>query len=163
MNQKTMLKKLIYGQTYFDTIIQQIVDKNFTDKIIVKKWTIKDVLQHLTWYNIEVTEALKNKSLSKSQFWKQSIDERNEIIFDNSVKEDFHLIKAKYDSSYEGLMQQVRKLTDHDLNSEKLLQLYILKNSGSPRKAFEFIIGNSSPHHYLEHVDDLVERFELDY
>lgn len=163
MNQKTLVKKLNYGQTYFDMIIQQIVDKGFVDEIITKKWTIKDVLQHLTFYNIEVTEALKNKSLMKSNFWQQGIDERNETIFDKSVKENYKNTKSKYDSSYQDLMQQIGKLTDQELNSDSFLEFDLLKNSGGPRKVFEFILGNSSSHHYLEHVDGLVERFDLEY
>ena len=163
MNQKTLLKKLNYGQTYFNTIIQQIVDKEKTTEIITNKWTIKDVLQHLTWYNIEVTEALKNKSLMKSEFWRQGIDERNEIIFNKSTNESFMNVKSKYDSSYKDLIKEIEKLNDTDLNSDNFLEFEILKNSGGPRKVFEFILGNSSPHHYLEHVDDLIERFNLSY
>ena len=105
-----------------------------------------------------MTEALKNKSLSKSKFWKQSIDERNGLIFDNSTNEDFSSVKAKYDSSYNDLVQQAGKLTDEDLNSEDYLNY-----SKGPRKTSEFILGNSSPYHYLEHIDDLIERFELEY
>lgn len=163
MNQKTLRKKLIYGQNYFDTIIQQIVDKSFTNEIITKKWTIKDVLQHLAWYNVEVANAIKNKSLTKSKFWQQSIEERNEIIYTESAKKDFKTVKSKYNSSYEELMNQIGKLSDDEVNSDDFLDFSILKNSGEPRKTFEFILGNSSPHHYLEHIDDLIERFNLEY
>lgn len=163
MNKKTLIKKMNYGQSYFDTIIQQIVDKGQANEIITQKWTIKDVLKHLAWYNIEVSNALKNKSLEKTNFWKQGIDERNEIIFKSSAKDSLAMIQSKYSSSFQELMNQIGKLSDENINSESFLEFKILENSGEPRKAFEFILGNSSPHHYLEHLDDLVERFDLNY
>ena len=152
-----------YGQSYFDTIIQQIIDKGQANEIITQKWTIKDVLQHLTWYNIEVANALKNKTLAMSDFWKQSIDERNEIIFKSSAKDTLSIVQSKYSSSFQELMNQIERLSNQEINSSTFLELNLLKNAGEPRKSFEFILGNSSPHHYLEHLDDLVERFDLNY
>ena len=163
MNKKTLVKKMNYGQSYFDTIIQQIIDKGQANEIITQKWTIKDVLQHLTWYNIEVANALKNKTLAMSDFWKQSIDERNEIIFKSSAKDTLSIVQSKYSSSFQELMNQIERLSNQEINSSTFLELNLLKNAGEPRKSFEFILGNSSPHHYLEHLDDLVERFDLNY
>ena len=163
MNKKTLVKKMNYGQSYFDTIIQQIIDKGQANEIITQKWTIKDVLQHLTWYNIEVANALKNKTLAMSDFWKQSIDERNEIIFKSSAKDTLSIVQSKYSSSFQELMNQIERLSNQEINSSTFLELNLLKNAGEPRKSFEFILGNSSPHHYLEQLDDLVERFDLNY
>ena len=163
MNKKTLVKKMNYGQSYFDTIIQQIIDKGQANEIITQKWTIKDVLQHLTWNNIEVANALKNKTLAMGDFWKQSIDERNEIIIKSSAKDTLSIVQSKYSSSFQELMNQIERLSNQEINSSTFLELNLLKNAGEPRKSFEFILGNSSPHHYLEHLDDLVERFDLNY
>ena len=157
MNKKTLIKKLVYGHDNVNFTFQQIGNLNLQNTIIEKNWLPKDVLAHVTWYMKEVIATLATKSTINSTFWSMSIEDRNNYIFNNTHAQDFQILLNEFEDVFHSLIKSCEILTEENLISEDYISLMKGK-----RKTFDFILGNVY-FHFDDHIDVLIENFDLDY
>ncbi|MHA2366159.1 MAG: DinB family protein [Candidatus Hodarchaeales archaeon] len=157
MNLKTFLKKYKYHRGRWDSLIDLIIDKRLHEEIVKENWSLKDVIAHITWYEKELVNALKEKTIVESKFWNLSIKERNELIFINTHEKTLEEILSNSKEIFNSLITEIEKLTDIELNSDNFI-----KRKSDKRITYDFISGNGF-YHYDDHEDILIERFDLEY
>ena len=157
MNKKTLLKKLSSGHKNLHSIITITIAKGLNNKIISNKWYLKDVIAHLTWYEKETINALITRSMVDNEFWNMSIDDRNELIFKNKHTKSLEEALKDYENTFAKLLSEIERLDDNELNSDDFI-----KRKSNKRKTYDLILGNSY-YHSDDHIDILVEQFDLDY
>ena len=77
---------MIYRRKHWDALIDSIINKGLEREKISEKWFFKDVICHITWYDREILKALETRSIVESKFWNVSIEERNDLIFNETQK-----------------------------------------------------------------------------
>jgi len=154
---KTFLKKMKYRRKHWDSLINIIIKKGLDKEKISEKWYFKDVICHITWYDIEVLKALETKSIVESKFWNASISERNEMIFNDTQEITLDKILKESKRVFKDLISKIRELSDEDLNSDEYI-----KRKSDKRITWDFV-GANNFWHFEDHEDALIERFDLDY
>lgn len=154
---KTFLKKMKYRRKHWDSLINTIIKKGLDKEKISEKWYFKDVICHITWYDIEVLKALETKSIVESKFWNASISERNEMIFNDTQEITLDKILKESKRVFKDLISKIRELSDEDLNSDEYI-----KRKSDKRITWDFV-GANNFWHFEDHEDALIERFDLDY
>ena len=48
---------------------------------VVGKWSVKDLVAHITWSEREMVGVLAARALAGSDLWSLTNDERNEIVY----------------------------------------------------------------------------------
>ena len=154
---KTFLKKMKYRRKHWDSLINTIIKKRLDKEKISEKWYFKDVICHITWYDIEVLKALETKSIVESKFWNASISERNEMIFNDTQEITLDKILKESKRVFKDLINKIEDLSDEDLNSDEYI-----KRKSDKRITWDFV-GANNFWHFEDHEDVLIERFDLDY
>lgn len=154
---KTFLKKMKYRRKHWDSLINTIIKKRLDKEKISEKWYFKDVICHITWYDIEVLKALETKSIVESKFWNASISERNEMIFNDTQEITLDKILKESKRVFKDLINKIEDLSDEDLNSDEYI-----KRKSDKRITWDFV-GANDFWHFEDHEDVLIERFDLDY
>ncbi|MHA1991022.1 MAG: DinB family protein [Candidatus Hodarchaeales archaeon] len=157
MKKKTFLKKFRYRRKNWNSIINTVIDKGLDNEIISVNWCLKDVISHVTWYEKEIINAIKVKSIVEIEFFNMTIDDRNDLIFKNTHEQNLDDVLKESNSIYDNLIYEIEKLTDEELNSDTSI-----KRKSDKRIAHDFIAGNTF-YHYEDHEDALIERFDLNY
>ena len=122
MNKKTLLKKIRYRREHWDFTISTLVKRGLGMEFISKKWRIKDVIAHITWYDKEILKAIENKSIVESKFWNLSIDDRNEMIFKNTQEKTLDEVVKESKSTFDNLILKIEELSNEELNSDEFIK-----------------------------------------
>ena len=154
---RTFVKKMRYRRKHWDALIATIIHKGLDNERVSKKWLLKDVISHITWYDKELLKALETRSIADSIFWNVSVSERNEKIFNET--QDVTLDEILDDSArtFNALINKIRGLSDKNLNSDEYI-----KRKSEKRLTWDFV-GANNFWHFEDHEDALIERFDLDY
>ncbi|MFX0123760.1 MAG: hypothetical protein ACFFAE_08990 [Candidatus Hodarchaeota archaeon] len=156
MNKRTFLKKIRYRREHWESTIDTIINRGLERELCSKNWRIKDVIAHITWYDKNILEALKNKSIVGSEFWNMSIDDRNEMIFNETQNMTLNEVLKVSKNTFNSLILSIEDMSDEELNSDDFIQ------RKEKRITWDFI-GAGNFWHYEDHEDALIERFNLDY
>ena len=152
-----MLRKMIYKRKHWDFTIASIFAKQQENGLISQKWYLKDVIAHITWYEKELLDVLEKKSMAESEFWNMGIEERNDMIFDNTQNQTLNDLLIESKTTFDDLVGKIQTISDDDLNSDT----YIKRKEGT-RITHDFI-GGITFWHYEDHEDALIDLFDLEY
>ena len=153
----TLLKKLRYRRKQWDATIGRIVKDDLEEEMITNEWSVKDVINHITWYEKELLVALENRSIVESEFWTTPVDDRNEMIFNKTQDKTLHQVLEISKTVFDDLINKIEKMSDEELNSEDFI-----KRKSAKRITHDFI-GGISFWHYEDHEDALIDHFDLEY
>jgi len=79
MDQATLLKTLTETRAAWEALLAQIDEEQMFQPGAAGKWSVKDVIAHVTWGESEIAPVLRTHVLAGSDLWNLSDDERNEI------------------------------------------------------------------------------------
>ncbi len=153
----TLLKKLRYRRKHWDSTIDRIIKDGLEEEMITAKWSVKDVINHITWYEKELVDALENRSIVDSKFWNMPVEERNEMIFNKAHDKPLHAVVEMSEMVFNDLITKIEEMNDEELNSDDYI-----KRKSDKRITHDFI-GGISFWHYEDHEDVLIDYFNLEY
>ena len=153
----TLLKKMIYKRKHWEFTIDSIFAKQQENDPISQKWYLKDVIAHITWYEKELLDVLEKKSMAESEFWNMGIEERNDMIFNNTQNQTLNDLLIESKRTFDDLVRKIQTISDENLNSDT----YIKRKEGT-RITHDFI-GGITFWHYEDHEDALIDLFDLEY
>ncbi len=109
-------------------------------------WNMKDVVAHVTWYDKEMVDVLRTRTLAGSDWWDLPLDDRNYRIYQEYRAQPLEEVLLHHRQVYVDLWRLAQQLTDEDLNDPTHF-------SGMPAdwKPWEMIASNTYDH-YLEHM-----------
>lgn len=157
LSKTTLLKKLKHNRKQWDSTIESVIIKQKENELVTKKWVLKDVVAHITWYEKELVDALEKKSIVNSKFWNMEVEPRNVEIFEDTQQYTLMDLIEESRKTFNELVKKIESLSDEQLNSEN----YIKQKEGT-RVTHDYI-GGITFWHYEEHQDALIDRFDLDY
>ena len=80
------------------------------------RWSVKDVIGHVTWYEREIVTLLREHALTASALWDLPPAERNQVIFDQNRLVSLDTILAEHEVAHQELLRALKSISDEDLN-----------------------------------------------
>ncbi|MFW9778150.1 MAG: DinB family protein [Candidatus Heimdallarchaeota archaeon] len=153
MTLKEFISTMKRERNRWNLLIKTLIDNGYANEIIKDKWTLKDVIAHIYWYEFEIVNALRQKSIKNIKFWNESIRKRNSFIFSQTNGLSLEKILVEANKTFTNLIIEIEKLSNDDLKSRSFFK-------DSRKTVFRLIMGNSTDH-YREHDYKLIKRFNL--
>jgi uncharacterized damage-inducible protein DinB len=154
MDKATLLKTLTETRAVWEALLAQIDEEQMQQPGATGKWSVKDVLAHVTWGQPEITLVLRTRAFAGSDLWNLSDDERNEIIYQQNKDRPLHDIVNEERQAYTALLEAIQPLSDEDLND-----FHRFKDMPQEWKPWQIIAGNSFKH-YEDHMPSIREWLE---
>jgi hypothetical protein len=146
MQQAEFLDNIISARAAWDTQLARVQPGQMTSPGVVGKWSVKDLVAHITWSEREMVGVLQRRALVGSELWNLTNDERNEIVYQQNLGRQLDEVLAEARSIYARLFELVSALTEADLNDP----LYI---AGMPPGLLPWrLLAGNTYIHYLEHA-----------
>ena len=117
------------------------------------EWTVKDVIAHNTWNELEMVKMLEARDLStgSDDLWMMTNDERNQALFERDRALPLNRVLAEAEEVREALFREAEKLEDADLTDPRRFA-----NMPEDWVPWQIIAGCTFAH-YPEHVETVRE------
>lgn len=76
-----VLTTLLFARRDWDALLDKVDEIRMQQPGVCGKWSLKDIIAHVTWYEKEMVELFSTLSISGSPLWELETDQRNEKIF----------------------------------------------------------------------------------
>ncbi len=146
MNKNEFLNRLQGARQKWDQFVAAVPAEKFTSSMNPGKWSMKDTVAHITWYDREMVDVLRTRTIAGSDWWNLPLDERNQLIYEQFRDLPVEEILRQHRQIYAELWQLAKLLDDEDLNDPARF-----KDMPAEWKPWEMIASNTYDH-YLEHL-----------
>jgi len=109
-------------------------------------WSLKDILAHVAWHELEMIGLIRTRVLSGSPWWELSTDERNQKIYELYRDRSLVEIVETAEDAYHRLLTALRALPDEALNDPQHFDQ--MPSDWVPWR----VIASNTYGHYLRHV-----------
>jgi hypothetical protein len=109
-------------------------------------WTVKDVLAHVAWHELEMTAVIETHDLAGSPWWELPTDDRNDRIYELYKTVSLKDVLSVSSDAYSGMLAALQTLSDEDMNDPGRF-----KNMPADWTPWRVIASNTYEH-YLRHV-----------
>jgi uncharacterized damage-inducible protein DinB len=150
MDKATFISALKEARAEWEALLAQIDEARMNQPGATGKWSVKDVIAHIAWGELEMVPLLREHSLAKSsELWNLSEDERNEEVYQQYRDRPLHDIIDEERKAYADMLAAIAGLSDEDLNDPRRFK-------GMPQDwtPWRIVDGNSSKH-YRDHAASL--------
>jgi hypothetical protein len=118
MNKKQAIQFLTDNHIKLEKTINRLEENQITEDIILGKWKTKEIIAHLSAWNLELTKAIDDllnddkpwfineEELTEAEFNEQAIEYRKDWLLDK--------IFAEWRSSFEQLIQRIKGLSNSE-------------------------------------------------
>jgi DinB superfamily len=115
----------------------------------VGKWSVKDLVAHITWSEREMVGMLETRALVGSDLWSLTNDQRNEIVYQQNRDRPLGEVLAEAEDVYSRLLALVSGMSAAELNDPGQFA-----NMPADWLPWRIIAGNTYIH-YQEHAQNL--------
>src|SRR5260221_12630311 len=115
MDKTTFINTLKQSRAEWEALLTQVDEERMLQPGAAGKWSVKDVIVHVTWGEREMVPVMRTHVLVGSQFWELSDDERNEIVYKQNRDRPLQEILQEEQQAYAALFEEAQSLTDEDL------------------------------------------------
>jgi len=133
----------------WDTLVNQVGQERFTHPAVSGKWTMKDIIAHITWHEKEMVGLINAHALVGSDLWNLPTDERNAAIYKEIRDQPLEQVLAESAQFHQQLMDALPSLSDEDL----------VDASGFPNMPPDWqpwmLIAQNTYEHYEDHIQDV--------
>jgi hypothetical protein len=149
MKKTELIAAFIAERSKWKSTINLILPDQF--KIVINQdgWTIKGIISHCTWFEVEMANLIKPKSLNGSDLWLLSTDERNRAIYNLHKEDNFSKVLATARSMKAVLLNLFDSLSEKDLQDASNFNNMPL--DWVPRK----LIAENTFEHYKKHISTI--------
>ena len=113
--------------------------------------TLKDVIIHIVWFELEMIHLLETRTLQGSPLWNYSTDERNARIQALHAGDSWQAVIEQFDAAQPKLLQLLEAIDEKALHHP---QAFInMPEDWSPWQ----IISENTCEHYEHHAKDIEE------
>jgi DinB superfamily len=116
MDSTIFIDTLIEIRTQWDALISQIDEQWMLEPDVEGKWSIKDIIAHIMWNELEMVPLIQTRSLIGSELWDLPQDERNEAVYLLYRDRPLQDIIGEEREAYARLLKEARALSDEELN-----------------------------------------------
>ncbi|MFL5627793.1 MAG: DinB family protein [Ktedonobacteraceae bacterium] len=151
MDKPTFISTLKKAREEWETLLAQIDEEQMLQPGAAGKWSVKDVIAHVTWGEREIVPVMRTHVLAGSELWNLSDDERNEIVYLQNRDRSLHEIMNEEQQAYTDLLAAAQTLSDEDLNDS-----HRYKQMPVEWVPWQLYAGNSFKH-YHDHIPSIRE------
>lgn len=65
----------------WDALLDEVGEQQMTLQVLPGGWSVKDLIAHISWYENEMVDLIRTKTLRGSELWLLPTDERNQSIY----------------------------------------------------------------------------------
>lgn len=146
MDRATFLEKLQSGRAEWESLLAEVGEKRMLEPGATGEWSVKDVIAHIMWCEREMIGVCRARALVGSALWELSDDERNQIMISWYRDHSLQDVLAEERQIYAQLLDEVRMLSDEDLNDARRFR--DMPASWLPWQ----MIAGCSFQHYQDHI-----------
>jgi len=151
MDKATFINTLEQSRAEWEALLAQVDEERMLQPGAAGKWSVKDVIAHVTWGEREIVPIMRTHVLAGSELWNLSDDERNEIVYQQNRDRPLQEILQEEQQAYADLLEAAQTLSDEDLNDphrfKQMLEEWV------PWQ----IIAGCSFKHYQDHMPSIRE------
>src|SRR5436305_13391842 len=111
MDKITFINTLKETRTQWEGLLAKVDEERMLQPGAAGKWSVKDVIAHVTWGEREIVPVIHIHVLAGSDLWNLSDDERNEIVYQQSRDRPLHEIVREEQQAYADLLEAVQTLS----------------------------------------------------
>jgi uncharacterized damage-inducible protein DinB len=149
MDKAEFLEKQYRARAEWDDLIAQVPPDRMEQSGVVGRWSIKDLIAHVAWYEKEMVDVITTHVFDGSPWWELNVDERNARIYEHY--RDVPLDKVQRDAAeiYQQFINALNSLSDEELNSASYFR-------GMPNEWIPWqVIASNCFEHYPQHIPDV--------
>ena len=143
------LKTLKKDRETWESLLARVGHEEMIEPGLPGGWCVKDVIAHVTWYERQTIKLLETRSLVGSDWWKLTIDERNELIYEQYKDQPLEKVLESAKLDYAGFLVAFGPITDEELNDPSCFEYF-----PPDREPWNFLAGNTYEH-YRDHIADI--------
>jgi hypothetical protein len=151
MDKATFINTLEQSRAEWEALLAQVDEERMLQPGAAGKWSVKDVIAHVTWGEREMVPIMRTRELVGSELWELSDDERNEIVYQQNRDRPLQEILQEEQQTYADLFEAAQALSDEDLNDP-----HRFKQMPEEWVPWQIIAGCSFKH-YQDHVPSIRE------
>ncbi len=161
MNREETIKFLQDDRKELEIVLKDLVPEDFVTFRVLGTWKIKDVIAHLSGWNIELKKSI-DKLLSNEELWfvSESEDYFNKIQIMKRKSLTVEEILDEWKMTFTELIEEIRNLTDEEW---EFTTKYKWKNGAPVTVKSLFCYRKKGKGHEGYHALLLEEYFERDY
>ena len=149
MDKTAFINALIDSRAQWDALLSQIDEQSMLAPGVEGDWSIKDIIAHVMWYELEMVPLMQTRTLTGSELWNLSQDERNEALYRQYHDHPLHEIMSQEQQAYTQLLAAAKTLSDEELNDP-----HRFKDMPGDWIPWKILAGNSFTH-YLDHINSI--------
>ncbi len=116
MDKATFINTLKQSRAEWEALLAQVDGERMLQPGAAGKWSVKDVIAHVTWGEREMVPIMRTRVLAGSELWNLPDDERNEIVYQQNRDRPLQEIMHEEQQTYANLLEAAQTLSDEDLN-----------------------------------------------
>ena len=151
MDKAMFISTLKKAREEWETLLAQVDEEQMLQPGAAGKWSVKDVIAHVTWGEREIAPVMRTHVLAGSELWNLSDDERNEIVYQQNRDRSLHEIMNEEWQAYADLLAAAQTLSDEDLNDS-----HRYKQMPEEWVPWQLYAGNTFKH-YQDHMPSISE------
>jgi uncharacterized damage-inducible protein DinB len=152
MDKATFISTLKEAREEWGALLAQIDEARMKQPGATGNWSVKDVIAHVAWSELEMIPLLRTHSLADaSELWNLSEDERNEAVYQQNRDRELHDIIGEEGKAYADMLAAIEGLSDDDLNDPQRFK--DMPQNWVPWQ----IIAGCSFRHYRDHAAQIRE------
>ena len=151
MDKATFINTLEQSRAEWEALLAQVDEERMLQPGAAGKWSVKDVIVHVTWGEREIVPIMRTHVLAGSELWNLSDDERNEIVYQQNRDRPLQEILQEEQQAYADLLEAAQTLSDEDLNDP-----HRFKQMPEEWVPWQIIAGCSFKH-YQDHMPSIRE------
>jgi hypothetical protein len=146
MDKATFLEALRNGRAAWEAALSEVGEGQMEESGAEGVWTVKDVIAHVAWFEREMVEMLRRRSLeASSDLWMRPAHERNAAIFEQNRDRSLQEVLAESRETFPELVREAEGLSDEELNDPG--RFACMPEDWVPWK----LIAENSYEHYRDH------------
>ena len=151
------VEQLIEERRLFEATLDELSDEQMTVDSVIDNWTVKDILAHVTAWEVLLLEwidmayAGHSPDMPEPGQWTPYIEKFNRANYLENLNKPLAEVRQNFDQVYEKVLEAFRSLPEED--EDPLWHLWY--NNEPP-----WILFRTFPEHYEEHRRQIAARFQ---
>jgi hypothetical protein len=154
MDKVEFLNQLLESHSSWKALLGQVPECAMELPGVCGKWSVKDVIAHVTWFEREMVGMLQARALVGLDLWNLPGDDRNEAIYQQNSQRTLEDIRSEAAEVLPLLVAGMDGLADQDLLSPEGFR-------GMPPEWIPWqVIASNTFEHYDNHSQDIRKWLE---
>jgi len=155
MNHAEFLARIAAARHELDQLVGQLSPEQVVIPGVEGKWSVKDILAHITWFDREMIGMLLARALVGSPWWNLPQEERNQRIYELALQRPASQVLVESRNAFAELIELLQELTDADLNETGRF-----RDMPPDWRLIDVLSGNTFEH-YEDHARSIRQFFQL--